>query len=347
MIVVNAKFLTQKITGVQRFAIEISRLIKEKLGQQLFFLTPGNVIHNELAAELGAITYGKNKGAVWEQLDLKYYLIAHGRPLLINFCNTGVLFYRRQIVTIHDMSYKVNPKWFSKSFYYWYNFLIPNISKYSKRILTVSNSSKRDLVNYLKIDQEKISVVYNSSSLVANDNFEGKSANRYFLTVSSLDTRKNLQSLITAFNQINEDVNLFIVGVKDSNFVFNMDEHLFSEKIVLKGYVDDADLKVLMTNATAFVYVSLYEGFGLPPLEAMSMGCPVIVSDIAAHREVCGNAALYVNPFDIAEITKKIKFVLQNDKVRIELAEAGKINAKRFNWLNSAEKVIKIINEVL
>jgi len=150
MIVVNARFLTQKVTGVQRFAVEISKIL-HNLNDQIVFVTPPGILDLDLAKELGAIIIGKNKGTIWEQVDLRNYLTLNQKPLLINFCNTGLLFYNRQIVTIHDMSYKVNPKWFSKKFYLWYNFLIPHIAKRSLKILTVSNSSKNDIIKYLKI----------------------------------------------------------------------------------------------------------------------------------------------------------------------------------------------------
>src|ERR1022692_771063 len=107
MIIVNARFLTQKVTGVQRFAIEISKIL-HKLNDQIVFVTPFNIVDQNLANDLGAIVIGKNKGTIWDQVDLRYYLILKHNPLLINFCNTGMIFYNKQIVTIHDMSYKVN-----------------------------------------------------------------------------------------------------------------------------------------------------------------------------------------------------------------------------------------------
>jgi glycosyltransferase involved in cell wall biosynthesis len=346
MIIVNARFLTQKVTGVQRFAMALAKIMNEQLHNKLLFVAPHNIIHPELASELKAVIIGRNTGTFWEQFDLRYYLLTHNFPLLISFCNTGLLFYKKQLVTIHDMSYKVNPKWFSRRFCNWYNFLIPNIARHSLQVLTVSNSSKNDLIFYLKIPADKISVIYNSSSFVSNDNFEPKYAVKYLLTVSSIDARKNLSSLIKAFSNIPQDTKLYIVGLKDSNFVFDLNENLLKDNIIVKGYITDDELKKLMINAAAFIYVSFYEGFGLPPIEAMSMGCPVIVSDIPAHKEVCGEAAIYVDPYDVNDIEQKIIYVLTHDTVRKDLIEAGKKNVKRFNWFDSAQKVVHIINEI-
>jgi glycosyltransferase involved in cell wall biosynthesis len=346
MIIVNARFLTQKITGVQRFAIEISKIL-HKLNDQITFVTPHNISDQNLANELGAIVIGTNKGTIWEQIDLRYYLILKHKPLLINFCNTGMLFYNKQIVTIHDMSYKVNPKWFSKRFYMWYSFLIPKIANRSSKILTVSNSSKKDIVKFLKIRPDKISVIYNSSYLNTNNNFEQVIEEKYLLSVSSLDSRKNLNNLIEAYKKINIKIKFIIVGLKNDNFVFASNKDFLDDNIIFKGYVSDNELTSLMNNAEAFVYVSFYEGFGLPPLEAMSLGCAVIVSDIPAHREVCGNAALYADPYSVEDIKNKINDILLNDKLKRKLIIEGKKNIKRFDWFVSAEKVLQNINEIV
>ena len=345
MIIVNARFLTQKVTGVQWFAIEISKILR-KLNDRIVFVAPPDILDQELAKELGAVVIGKNKGTIWEQVDLRDYLNSNGKPLLINFCNTGLVFYKRQIITIHDMSYKVNPEWFSKKFYLWYNFLISHIAKQSLKILTVSNASKKDIIKYLNVKPEKVSVIYNSYYLNTNNNFEKITGDKYLLTVSSLDPRKNLNNLVKAFKKIDEKIKLVIVGSNSSNFAVH--DELADENIIIKGYVSDLELVSLMNNAEIFIYLSFYEGFGLPPLEAMYMGCPVIVSDIPAHREVCGDdAALYTDPYSIEDIKNKITFMLNNDQVKKELIAAGKNNIKRFDWFNSAQKVLDNINEMV
>jgi glycosyltransferase involved in cell wall biosynthesis len=347
MIIVNARFLTQQVTGVQRFAIEISKNLYKLLPGQLLFVTPNNIVNNELAAQLKAKVIGKNKGTAWEQTDLRWYLHRNNNPLLINFTNTGVIFYKNQLVTIHDMSYKVNPKWFSKLFYLWYDYLIPNLVKNSLRVFTVSNSSKNDIVRYLKTAPEKINVIYNSSYLNTNNNFEPIEQEKYILTVSSLDPRKNLNNLIIAFSKINIDVKLIIVGLKSNNFNEGLNTNLLNKNVVLKGYQSDDELGALMKYAEAFVYFSFYEGFGLPSIEAMKMGCPVIVSDIPAHREVCAHAVLYADPHNVDDIGEKITAVLVDDKLKLELKLAGYENVKRFDWFKSAQNVFKVINEVV
>jgi glycosyltransferase involved in cell wall biosynthesis len=304
-IVINARFLTQQVTGVQRFAIEVSKVL-HRLNADIVFVSPGGILNNDLANELGVVVTGKNRGTVWEQVDLRKYLIANKKPLLVNFCNTGILFYKKQVVTIHDMSYKVNPKWFSRRFYNWYNYLIPHIANNSLRIFTVSNSSKNDIVKYLRISPDNINVIYNSSNLNTNNNFEATEKGKYLLSISSLDPRKNLNGIINAFNALNNEIKLIIVGLKNDNFGPALNNRLLNHNIIVKGYVSDAELSSLIANAEAFVYMSFYEGFGLPPVEAMNLGCPVIVSDIPAHREVCGNGVLYANPYDVEDIKRRL-----------------------------------------
>jgi glycosyltransferase involved in cell wall biosynthesis len=344
IIVINARFLTQKVTGVQRFAIEISKRLR-KLSDQIVFVTPGNILDESLANELNVVVIGKHTGTIWEQRDLRSYLKANNNPLLVNFCNTGLLFYNNQIVTVHDMSYKVNPKWFSKKFYIWYNFLIPHIAAHSVKVLTVSNSSKLDIVKYLHIEKNKIDVIYNASLVVAETNTDENKREDYALTISSLDPRKNLNNLIKAFNLLDQDMKLVIVGLKSANFGVALDESLINENIIIKGYVPDAELVSLMKHAGFFVYISLYEGFGLPPLEAMACGCPVLVSDIPALRETCGDAAVYADPYDLDDIKNKISNLSSDKQQREQLVIKGYKNIEKYSWLTSANKVFQLINE--
>jgi len=344
LIVVNARFLTQKVTGVQRFAIEISKIIS-RLSSQIAFVAPSDVLDAALAKELNVVIIGKHTGTIWEQLDLRNYLKSNNNPLLVNFCNTGLLFYSNQIVTIHDMSYKVNPKWFSKKFYVWYNFLIPHIAAHSVKVLTVSNSSKADIVKYLGTKETKIDVIYNAPLVIANERISENKDGDYILTISSQDPRKNLNNLIKAFKRLNQDVKLVIVGLKSHNFGAGLDESLINDHIIIKGYVPDDELVSLMKHSKAFVYLSLYEGFGLPPLEAMAIGCPVLVSDIAALKETCGDAAIYADPYDLDDIKNKISNLLSDGQLREQLIIKGSENIKKYSWQASANKVFKVINE--
>ena len=146
MIVVNARFLTQRVTGVQRFAYEISLCLKDRLGDEVVFIAPRNVIQHEMAEKLGAKCIGKHIGYFWEQIELPLYLRRHGSPKLLNFCSVAPLLYGNNYVTVHDITWVRYPETYSKTFCYVYNFLIPRLCKRAKRIIKIGRASCRERV---------------------------------------------------------------------------------------------------------------------------------------------------------------------------------------------------------
>jgi glycosyltransferase involved in cell wall biosynthesis len=347
-IVINARFLTQKLTGVQRFAIEIARHLKA-LMPSAKFVAPSNIIHHQLATELGVTIIGKRTGAAWEQIDLPLYLKKNEKPFLINLCNVAPLFYSNQAITLHDVAFLVNPGWFNKNFVRFYKFLIPRIAKKAQIVFTVSDFSKSEIVKYIGIDPRKIKVIYNGVSDLAIPKYTGAGYGRYILTVGSIDKRKNILNLIEAFKlTTSKYLKLIIVG--DVNSIFNNrgNEMLKTNgNIIFTGRVDDAHLAGLYMQAQMFVYPSLYEGFGLPPIEAMQYGCPTLVSDIPSLREVCGDASLYLDPLDTNDISKKIELLLNDEDLRNSLIEKGKQNSNRFSWKVSAKQIVNTIENLI
>lgn len=350
MIYVNARFLTQNITGAQRYAIEISRALK-KINPDIDFLTPENIVHNELSDLFEAKRVGKLSGHFWEQVELPAYLKRQGKPLLLNLANTAPLNYSNKVVVIHDLSFLRHPEWFSKGFYLCYSFLIPRIIRNSRYVITVSEFSKREIMELLKVPQDKIKVIYNAVSeefenqKIIDNTISNKYAN-YILAVSSLDPRKNFKNLILAFNKLNIPGIKLVVAGKENRKVFNdtkMRRAADFTNVEFTGHVSDAQLAGLYKNAKLFVYPSFYEGFGLPPLEAMSYGCPVIVSNLASLPEVCKDAAYYIEPYNVESIAEGIKKVLSDQVLREDLIRKGRERIKSFNWDNSAKK----LNEVL
>jgi glycosyltransferase involved in cell wall biosynthesis len=347
MIVINTRFLTQKLTGVQRFAIEIAKQLKKNV-PDVVFVSPANIIHRDLAAELGVKIIGNNKGVLWEQLDLPLFLLKSNKPLLLNLCNVAPLLYKNQVITLHDVAFFINPDWFSPNFVRYYKFLIPLISKRARLIFTVSHFSKNEIVKYINVPPQKIKVIYNAVSDLVIAGNQGTDLGKYILVVGSIDKRKNISTLIEAFNLIpGKDFKLIIAG--DVNSIFNnKDNETLNthHDIIFKGRVSDHELADLYTNAQMFIYPSLYEGFGIPPLEAMAYGCPTIVSDIDSLREVCANASVYVNPLDRKSISEGIKLLIQDEQLRNSLIEKGKINITRFSWKYSAQLIVDSINSL-
>lgn len=352
MIVINSRFLTQKVTGVQRFAIELCLRLKE-MSDDLVFVCPKNIENKLLAKELDAIVIGTHVGHLWEQYDLPKWLKSNGSPLLINLANTAPLFYSNKISTIHDIAFEVYPQTFSKIFLLYYKFLIPRIARTSKKLITVSEFSKKELIKYYDLSSDLIEVIYNSVSKTfsANPNKDGKTENDYILAVSSLNYRKNFIYILESFKRIqtiDDKSYLYIVGdLMTSSFNgIDLSEYEGNPRIKFLGRISDEELVKLYRNALCFVYPSLYEGFGIPPLEAQACNCPVICSNSSCLPEVFGDSVLYCNPHEIDTLVEQISFLLNDDSLREKMINLGRLNTNRYSWQNSAERLYSIIKQL-
>lgn len=349
MVYINGRFLTQPVTGVNRFALEICKALAE-LRYDFRVVVPGSVGNRkDLPFEL--CSFGNLTSHFWEQIDLLRFLRKEGTPLLVNLSGLGPLYYRNQIITIHDLSFYRQPEWFSRPYRMFYSFATPVISRSAQAIITVSEFSKGEIIKYLNTDPGKIVVVPNAvSANITQDEGSGMDKEilkkKYLLAVSSLDPRKNHQRLIEAFGQDGfKDYNLLLVGKGSRNFNVRL-ETGDNSRIKFLGYISDADLSLLYKRAELFVYPSLYEGFGIPPLEAMANGCAVVVSDIESLREVCGDAAEYVNPQSASSIGEGVLNVLHDEGLRGELVSRGMKRAAYFSWQRSAERLLALLSQI-
>jgi glycosyltransferase involved in cell wall biosynthesis len=347
--IVNARFLSQPVTGVQRHAIEISRALKT-IHPNITFVAPRKIVNHEIAEILNPTIFGARTGYYWEQIELPRYLRKrHRGELLISLANMAPLYYGPQIVTIHDTAPLRHPEWYSLRFSTVYRLLIPMIARRAEVILTDSLFARDEIAQMTLVDRSKIEVVPCAvpSDLAGDETEAVRDADGpYILTVASFDPRKNLNRLVQAFLKLNRsDLKLVVVGA-DNSAVFNrsglgaiLKSH---QNVVLAGSVDDHRLRGLYANAELFVYPSLYEGFGLPPLEAMAAGCPCLVSHAASLPEVCGDAAEYCDPTDIDDIAGKMRTLLADKSKMNDLRTRGRMRAGEFSWEKSAEIIIEI-----
>ncbi len=350
-IIVNARFLTQQITGVQRHALEMSRQLKI-LRPEIEFVAPDNIIHHHMAQLLQVKIVGRLRGHAWEQISLPRYVRKRPLTILLNLANTAPLFLKNEIVTIHDTGFIVQPQWYSRRFYYYYRFLLPRLTGSSLKIITDSQFAKNEIVERLNIDPDKIEVIpcglpeiFINPQARTSENKYGQ----YILVVASLDPRKNLERVIQAFTSLNlKDTILVIAGVGHKTFASNrqFDRNRNLPNVIFTGYVTDQELIQLYLQARMMVFASLYEGFGLPPLEAMACGCPCLVSRAASIPEICAEAVLYCDPYDISDIADKIRKMLLDVELRNKLIDRGRKRSTNFSWKDSARQIIRIMDEL-
>ncbi len=339
MISVNTRVLHGKTTGVQRYLLEILSIINSKVNT----IAP----HSQSAGMAGHL---------WEQTLLPLKL--KNSPLW-SPAATGPIFYKNQIVTIHDVSVLDHPEWFSPKFSKWYGFILPKVCQVSKHIITDSHFSKERIVQKCGVPESKISVVYLGCSSLSETSKETSSTlnsipfKKYFLVVGSLEPRKNLHRLLMAWKTIQhklpEDFGLVFVGGSGNSQIFadSKIEVGPEDRIHFTGYASDSVLDDLYRNCFAFIYPSLYEGFGLPPLEAMSRGAPVLTSNTTALGEIAGQSALTFDPSDDTDMGDKIFKIACDENLRLDLVRKSLEFSAKFDWKKTAEETYNILEQHL
>ena len=346
MLYINGRFLTQPMTGVNRYAYNICKSMAE-LGQPFTLVCPKAVFHDSYDVRgLNIVRFGFGNSHFWEQFVLPFFFIGKCDYMFLCFTGLGPIMVHRKMMTVHDLAFIENPAWYSRAYNIIYKFLTPLSVKTSRHILTVSEFSKSEILRFYPfLKPSQISVVYGAvdKKILCHPSYEETAAAEPFaLTVSSIDPRKNFARLIEAFKDIPE-AKLYIAG--SYNRVFSQQDSMSAstENIKFLGRVSDDELIRLYQTASCFIFPSIYEGFGLPPLEAMACGCPVLVSDIPVEREVCGDAALYFNPYDVQSIRKTfVDFLEHIDEVKPMLQARGAERLKRFSFEESAKEIIQL-----
>jgi glycosyltransferase involved in cell wall biosynthesis len=330
---VNLRTLGYHITGVQRYLVSL-----------LPHLPP------ELSSVKPAQALQGIKGHLWEQFYLPTQL---KHRLLWSPGNTGPLGVSRQVLTVHDAAVLDHPEWFERKFAVWYSALLPRLIRKVRAIITVSQFSKERIVQLSGVEAERIQVISNGVDrrFQPKDRKTVKEAithlgltEPYILFVGSLEPRKNLKMLLDTWQLGNFDGATLAVAGTTGRIFRKFQTDAIPKGVRLLGRVEDDLLPILYSGAAGFVYGSIYEGFGLPPLEALACGCPVAVSDIPPHREVCGQTALYFNPFDRQDLLSKLEDLLRLDSARrASLANQGFERASLYRWETAASKTWRIL----
>jgi glycosyltransferase involved in cell wall biosynthesis len=349
-ITVNGRFFTRSPTGVDRYAAELLRAWLPRVGgtHSVRALMPGKGAVAEshgLGIEpekVGALT-----GHAWEQLELPRHA---GTSMLLNLCNTGPVARRRQLVVLHDAGTLANPATYSLAFRSWYRWMFSGLMRRSSIVATVSKFSASELMSRVGGRAEGIELMPGAGDHILRTPADVRVIERlrlsgrpYALCVGNRTPNKNFMGVAHAAALL-RDLGVRVVAAGGSNArVFNGVD-LDDQSLVLAGYVTDGELRALYEHAACFVFPSLYEGFGIPPLEAMHCGCPVIVSDRASLPEVCGEAALYCNPDDPIDIAAKLRRVLSSHSLQEELRDAGRARARQFSWSRTAVQLQELLS---
>jgi glycosyltransferase involved in cell wall biosynthesis len=268
------------------------------------------------------------------------------------------------VVTIHDCIHLMFPQYLpNRAAYAYARAQMWTAAHRSDCILTVSDASKRDILHLFNIAPEKIVVVYNAidahfsvtppADAVARVRERYQLNHRFVLYVGNIKPHKNLVRLIEAFNQLRvgdlEDVKLLIIGDEISKLPAlrrAVHRHKLHKHVRFLGYVPDDQLAVLYRLAAVFVFPSLYEGFGLPPLEAMASGTPVVVSNVSSLPEVVGDAAVLVDPHDVGSIVDGLRLVLTDPVRADEMRRKGLERAREFSWERSVAKTLEVYKRI-
>lgn len=299
-------------------------------------------------------------GHFWEQTVLPAKV--RGR-LLFSPANTGPLATRRQVVTIHDVAALDHPERLNPRFAAWYRFMTPRLAGRVARVITISEYSKQRLLAHVPLDERRVVVIPNGvderfgpqdhAAIASMRNELGMPQGRYVLCVGTLEPRKNVPRLLQAwariFSRIPDDVCLVLTGKQGQRELFARMAGVgaLPPRVHLTGHVADMYLPALYAGALAFVFPSLYEGFGLPPLEAMACGVPVLTGNLTSLPEVVGEAGLMVDPTSVEAIADGLLRLIQNDLLRQALIPKGLARAALFSWDEAAQRTWGVLQEAL
>jgi len=338
-IFINTRSQTAGLSGVQRYAAEL----QQRIGGKLTPIAPGRPLQGV-------------KGHLWEQTVLPT-VVRNG--FLWSPANSGPLAVRRQLLTVHDVASLDHPEWFSPAFAAWYRWMTPRLVCRVQRVITPSEFSKQRLLALTAIEKSRVVVIPGA----ADGRFCPRSTQEvervkdslnirspyYVLSLGTLEPRKNLHRLLAAWgscvSDLPDEISLVIAGPGSSRRVFSCPEFGSApHRVHFTGFVADCDLPALYSGALALAFVSLYEGFGLPALEAMACGTIPVVSNNTALPEVVGQAGLLVNPFDSESIGAGIKRIVNDSELRQKLKIQAIKRSGEFTWERAAELTWDVIS---
>jgi glycosyltransferase involved in cell wall biosynthesis len=350
---VNGKFTAQATTGVQRVARCLLEAVDQRLASEVggpaarWVLLCPPVGRPPPLRRVETRVVGARHGSLhlWEQWTLPR---AARDGLLLNLTGSAPAWAGQQICTLHDAAVFDRPEAYAPLFRGWYRWLFRRLARTAVAINTVSAFSRARLADRLGVPGKRINVIHNggdhllhvqaSPGYLASVGLVGR---RFVLAVGSENVTKNFGAVIEAMAELADDKVLLVIAGGRRGVVFApaAGKTEASDRVIRLGPVGDAELKALYGAAIALVFASSYEGFGLPPLEAMSCGCPVLASSATAVPEVCGDAALYVDPDSPPDIARRLGQMMADDGLRADLVVRGTARLRQFTWQAAAARL--------
>lgn len=356
-IFINGRFLSQQLTGVQRYAAEIVKAMDNALASggvtaplrsaEWTILAPLDASESLALNAIRIRNVGRFNGHAWDQYDLAR-AAAGGR--LISLANSGPVLHSDHLVVIHDAQVFRRPDFFGWRYLAVHRTLDRLLARRAT-IATVSDFSRRELAAVLGLPVAGIPVFSNSAEHFAATKPDlaildrlGLKPQRYFLSVGSMNKNKNISLAIEAARRLQRpDVPLVVVG-GDNSKVFQDQATVADAGVVFAGRLSDSEIAALYARALAFVFPSLYEGFGVPPLEAMLFGCPVIASTADAVRETCGDAAAYFDASNADELRQRMLERLAAGAIDENERSRQRQRIAAFSWRKSAEQLLQFLS---
>ena len=286
-------------------------------------------------------------GNLWEQIELPFFA---RKGLLVSLCNIGPVLHFNQIVIFHDASVFAVPEAYTFPFKVKYRSIMWVLARTARQIITVSEFSRMELAKYLKINSNNFLLIpegcehilkFTPDHSIMERN--GLSQKPFILVIGSASPHKNINAVIRVIQKLNENVIDLVIAGGDYAKVFKPVEETETKHIIRLGYVNDSELRALYEHALFLIFPSLYEGFGLPPLEAMACGCPVLSSNRASLPEIYSQAALYFDPTSQEDIYNKIKEFMESSTLREYHRKMGFSLVKQYTWNSAAKLLLKAI----
>jgi glycosyltransferase involved in cell wall biosynthesis len=346
--------LTQGVTGVQRYARETLACLDTLLAQpgthspwnRMVVLAPKGT-RNPGLHHIGFETTGRLQGHAWEQIDLAWRA---RNGLLFTFGFTGPLLHPWQITTVHDAAVVRIPQAYTTKFRLWYTFMVRWLVKHASVTIAVSQFSKQEAVDCFGAQVSQVAVSTEGWQHLERIQADPRILDQhqlrgvpYVLAVSSATPNKNFGAIVKALSLMGPQAPRLVVAGASNLQIFQQANDC-AEHTTKLGYVTDAELKALYQHAACFVFPSFYEGFGIPPLEAMSCGCPVIASNAPAIQEVCADAAMYFDPHSAQQLANQMATFFSNANLRHQMVKSGLARSSQFSWQESARLHLDIFS---